>query len=84
MIEIYNNPNAPMPDYEQTDPLVVHLAFACEDVAGERARLIEAGARAVAKIQHTPDGDRVAMLRDPWGLPIQLCQRAASLLGRVS
>jgi hypothetical protein len=27
-----------------------------------------------------PDGSRLMMLRDPWGLPLQLAKRAKSLL----
>jgi hypothetical protein len=28
----------------------------------------------------TPAGDHMAMLRDPWGLALQLCQRAESMV----
>ena len=80
MIEIYSNPNAPMPDYAAMDPLVLHLAFMAEDIEGERRRLLEARATAVGEIEKTPLGDRVAMLRDPWGFPLQLCKRAATMI----
>ena len=80
MIEIYRNPSAPLPDYEAMDPLVMHLAFSCDDVDAERDRLVDAGARVARDAETTPHGDRVAMLRDPWGVPIQLCRRAAALV----
>ena len=28
-----------------------------------------------------PDGSRLTMMRDPWGLPLQLCQRAKPFPG---
>ncbi len=79
MIEIYNNPKAPIPDYASMDPLVLHLAFKSEDVAGDRQRLIEAGATPVGEITDVR-GDQLAMLRDPWGVPIQLCKRAEPMV----
>ena len=80
MIEIYNNPNAPMPDYALMDPLALHLAFVAEDIEGEHRRLLGAWATADGEIEETPAGDRVAMLRDPWGFPIQLCKRAEAMI----
>jgi uncharacterized glyoxalase superfamily protein PhnB len=58
------------------DPLVLHLAFAVEDVGGARARLLAAGASPVGEVAVTPEGDQMAMLRDPWGFPIQVVKRA--------
>jgi len=81
MIEIYNNPAAPMPDYTRTDPLVLHLAFVAENVAAERDRLADAGATVVDEMTVTPAGDQVAMLRDPWGFAIQLAKRKEPMLG---
>ena len=80
MIEIYNNPAAPMLDYTQTDPLVLHLAFIAADVAAQRQQLIDAGATPVGDITVTPTGDEVAMLRDPWGFAIQLAKRSTPML----
>jgi catechol 2,3-dioxygenase-like lactoylglutathione lyase family enzyme len=80
MIEIYSNPNAPMPDYAALDPLVLHLAFSTEDVERERQRLLAAWATADGEIELTPAGDHVAMLRDPWGFPIQLCKRSQPMV----
>ncbi len=79
MIEIYNNPAAPVPDYAAQDPLVLHLAFVSDDIPGERRRLLDAGATLVENIE-TPAGDHVVMMRDPFGLAIQLCQRAEPML----
>ena len=80
MIEIYSNPKAPMPDYRSMDSLVLHLALECQDVEGVRARLLAAGATAEGEIVLAPNGDVLAMLRDPWGFPIQLARRASPMI----
>jgi glyoxylase I family protein len=80
MIEIYNNPAAAMPDYRATDPLVLHLALECQDVEGVRSRLLAAGAAAEGDVVRAPTGDILAMLRDPWGFPIQLARRAVPMI----
>jgi catechol 2,3-dioxygenase-like lactoylglutathione lyase family enzyme len=83
MVEIYNNPKAAVPDYRQIDPLVLHLAFAAEDVAGTRSRLIAAGATAETDLQVNENGDEMTMLRDPWGVPLQLVRRKRSMIRAI-
>lgn len=80
MLEIYNNPKAQVPDYASQDPLVLHLAFAVDDVDRVRARLLFAGAKTEGEITATAAGDQLAMLRDPWGLAIQLAKRAKDMV----
>lgn len=83
IIEIYNNTTAPIPDYRSLNPLVLHLAFAVDDVAATRARLLQAGANAEGDMTVADNGDNFAMLRDPWGFAIQLVKRAAPMLSPV-
>ena len=80
MLEIYNNPKVPPPDFFQADPLYLHIAFVCDDVPGTMKRLIAVGATQHAPIEHTPAGDELVFLRDPWGMPIQLCHRAKAMV----
>lgn len=80
MLEFYYNPKAPLPDYHAIDPVVLHLAFWADDIAAERERLIAAGATPVGDIAAGPNGDRLAMLRDPWGFPVQLVTRAKRMI----
>jgi len=75
IIEIYNNPKAPVPDYRTMHPLVVHIAFVVEDIQATRERLLKAGASAEDDITVTDAGDELAMLRDPWGFAVQLVKR---------
>ena len=79
VLEIYAG-TPPLPAYASMDPLVLHVAFAADDVGATRARLIEAGATPVGEVVVTPAGDRFAMLRDPWGLALQLARRARPLV----
>lgn len=78
MIEVYNNPKVRPPDYRKIDPLVLHLAFVSIDVEGDRARLLAAGATSEGEIVYG-NGDVIASLRDPWGLPIQLARRGTAM-----
>ena len=79
MVEFYNNTEAPVPDYGQQDPRMLHLAFASENVAVDRQRLIDAGAVPVGDVQTMENGSVLAMLRDPWGLAVQLVHRSPAM-----
>ena len=80
MLEFYCQPHLPVPDYRAVDPLILHLAFWADDVPGTRARLLEAGATAEGDVITNDQGDEVAMLRDPWGFPVQLVRRERAML----
>ena len=80
MLEIYNNPKASVPSYAEMDPLLLHIAFHTDDIATTMNRLIDAGATAVGEIQSNDVGDQLAMLRDPWGLAIQLVTRKQRMI----
>ncbi|HET9372510.1 MAG TPA: VOC family protein [Vicinamibacterales bacterium] len=81
MLEFYANPKIPVPDYHAVDPLTVHIALLASDVAAERARLIAAGAAAAGDVQTNDAGDTFAMVRDPWGIPLQLMRRRDRMIG---
>ena len=61
------------------DPLLVHLAFVSPDPENDKNRLIEAGAGYVEEV-NLPDGSKLIMMRDPWGLAIQLCKRGMPMI----
>jgi catechol 2,3-dioxygenase-like lactoylglutathione lyase family enzyme len=79
VIEIYSNPVDPIPDYAAMHPMRFHLAFATDDPDAVKTALVSAGATFVDE-QTLADGSRLMMLRDPWGLPVQLCKRVTPLL----
>lgn len=79
MIEVYHNPPDQVPSYSQMDPLLLHLAFVSADPEADRSALLAAGATFV-KEEHLADGSHLIMMRDPWGLAIQLCKRGQPML----
>ena len=81
VIEIYSNAADPVPDYSAMHPMRFHVAFKTDDPDAAMAELVGAGATLVDQ-QTLADGSRLVMLRDPWGLPLQLCKRTTPLLPR--
>lgn len=80
MIELYQNPNYPIPDYHAGHVMSLHLALVSRDVEGDVRRLEQAGAKQEGETLHAPSGDVLAMLRDPWGFAVQLVQRAQPMI----
>ena len=80
MLEIYRNPQAPVPDYSSVHPLLLHLAFISENPGTDRDRLVKAGATIVEDVNTNAAGDELVMLRDPWGIALQLVRRATPML----
>ncbi|MCK5527521.1 MAG: VOC family protein [Candidatus Latescibacteria bacterium] len=78
VIEIYCNPDAPVPDYAKEHPMRFHIAFAEPDPGTTKDRLLQAGASLLNE-DIMEDGTHLVMLRDPWGIPLQLCKRATPL-----
>ena len=75
MLEIYRALPDEVPDYAAMNPLLLHIAFASDDAQTDHDRLVAAGATVLGGVGENAAGDRMAMLRDPWGLALQLCQR---------
>lgn len=80
MLELYHNPPEAVPNYATMDPLLLHVAFLVDDVEAIRSKLLAVGATAVGEVTTTEAGDKLAMLRDPWGLAIQFVHRADPML----
>jgi catechol 2,3-dioxygenase-like lactoylglutathione lyase family enzyme len=79
LLEVYDNPAAPYFSTANLAPLTFHLAWYSNDLAADRDRLVAAGA---VHIDGEPDaqGHGLLMLRCPWGLPVQLCNRYPPLV----
>ena len=80
VVELYRSASEPVPPYATQHPQILHLAFATDDAAADQQRLIAAGATAEGDLTVTDAGDRLVMLRDPWGFALQLCQRVAPMV----
>ncbi len=74
-LEFYRNPRVAVPDYAAQDARVMHIAFEVHDLDATCSLLAAAGAAIEAPPAISPEGDRLAMLRCPWGLPLQLVIR---------
>ena len=81
VVEMYRQTKVAVPNYEAMDPLVFHIAFVTDDVAGTRDRLMAAGASSTLPITTTSNGDEMTFLRDPWSVPLQLVKRVRPLRG---
>ena len=79
-LELYSNPVAPYPDYAAAHPQVMHVAFYAPDAAAVQARLLAAGAKPFSD-DTLDDGSRLIVVRCPWGVAVQLCQRAQPFPG---
>ncbi len=77
-LEFYNNPPDQVPNYAEMNPLLLHVAFVSNDPTRDKEKLIAAGATLVS--DDNVNGLHLVMLRDPWGLPLQLCKRAMPVL----
>jgi catechol 2,3-dioxygenase-like lactoylglutathione lyase family enzyme len=80
MLEVYNNPSVEVPNYAAMDPLSLHLALISDDVQADYDRLVGVGAESVQPPHRSEAGDHLAMLRDPWGLALQLCKRGRAMV----
>jgi len=79
MFEFYQQP-APVGDHAAMHPNTLHIAFVTDDMDGWRARLIAAGGKADGDVTTSPFGDKLAFVRDPWGLTLQLIVRKQAML----
>jgi glyoxylase I family protein len=80
MIELYRNAAAPIPDYATQPPAVLHLALVSRDVEADVRRLAAAGGTLVGEIDGLGSGNVLAFVRDPWGVCLQLAQRAQAMI----
>jgi glyoxylase I family protein len=80
MFEFYEQPAAGLPDYASMVPNTLHVAFLVDDMDSTRAKWLAAGGKAEGDVTTTPAGDKLAFVRDPWGLTLQLVQRKTPML----
>jgi catechol-2,3-dioxygenase len=75
IMELYCRPDEHITNFKTRHPLTFHVAFVSENAEQDKIRLLEQGALFVEEVKKE-DGSLLVMLRDPWGMPLQLCQRA--------
>ena len=78
-LEVYRTGETPAaPDYRAMNSMTLHVAFASDDVAADAKRLQDAGAT-LEQMTLTNPAFHMAILRDPWGVAVQLCRREKSI-----
>ena len=75
IFELIGNPDIHPIDKDLTHPLQVHIAIKSENINLDRQRLIDAGATFVMDCRTDHPGAKVCIVKDPFGLYIQLAQR---------
>lgn len=79
VVELYSNSSAKIPEYKNAHPLEFHFAFMVEDVLHLKDKLLSAGATLEEELK-LDDGSHLIMLRDPFGVPLQLCKRGTPMM----
>ena len=78
-LEIYRTGETPAaPEYAKLNSMTMHIAFVSEDVKADADRLVAAGAT-LETLKIEDPAFHMAILRDPWGVAIQLCKRTNSI-----
>lgn len=80
MLEFYHNTEVEIPDYGALAPFSFHIAFHVTDVPAVRARLLQAGATPEGEVNTNGDGDKITIVRDPWGICLQFVQRKQPMI----
>jgi glyoxylase I family protein len=80
MMELYQNDQVPVINFNDVDFFSLHLASMSDDLAATRDKLVKAGATVAQDINKTPAGDEILVVRDPWGFPLQFVKRAVPML----
>lgn len=80
MLELYQNKDYPVINYDSVSHMSIHLAFMVDNMEAEKEKVLSSGGKVVEDITKTPAGDFVLMMRNPWGLPIQFVKRNEPML----
>ena len=75
IMELYQRSDEMMTNFKTHHQLTFHVAFVSESAQLDSDRLQEAGASFIEEVRKE-DGSHLVMMRDPWGMPLQLCERA--------
>jgi len=79
MFELYQQ-EYPVIDFAGVSHMSFHIAYIVDDVLAAQKALVTAGATVVEEGTKSASGDIVGMVRDPWGVPIQLVKREKPML----
>ena len=78
VMELYYRPEQTIMNFGDQHSLTFHFAMETMNAETEKNRLLQVGATLFEE-QHLDDGSHLVMLRDPWGICLQICQRASRM-----
>ncbi len=80
VIEFYKKDKFPKIDFHKINYMSYHFAFMVDSINIFKSKLSSRGAKVMEDISKLPSGDQVLMMRDPWGMPLQLVERVNPML----
>lgn len=80
MLELYGNTEVEVHGFAEIPVMALHLALVSHDIDADMARLAAAGGTPDGEINTNESGDRLGMIRDPWGFCLQLVQRSEPMI----
>lgn len=80
MLELYGNTSIDVHGFGEIAAMALHLALVSADIEADMARLVAAGGTQDGEISTNDSGDRLGMVRDPWGFCLQLVQRTEPMI----
>lgn len=81
LIEFFSRPDTPALEFVGMAPLQLHIAVQSDDPEADCARLTQAGALFIERSSLRQAGDLLILMRDPWGMALQLVKRSRPLSG---
>jgi catechol 2,3-dioxygenase-like lactoylglutathione lyase family enzyme len=72
VIELAKLSEIPDFDFNELDPLHLHIAIECDDPAGLSSELEKAGASIIGESARAEAANERILVKDPWGITIQL------------
>lgn len=75
MFELFSLPEVEKCKADLKNPLKIHLAFTTENIEEDMKKLTNNGASFVEECKRKGPGDKIFLVKDPWGNIIQLLQR---------
>jgi catechol 2,3-dioxygenase-like lactoylglutathione lyase family enzyme len=79
-LELITHKEIAAPDYAGLSALQMHLAIVSVDPDEDRTRLEKVGATFIEETPMAQPGEKLYLMRDPWGVALQLIKRNAPLV----
>ncbi|MGK9369455.1 VOC family protein [Melioribacter sp. Ez-97] len=80
MFEFLINNEVKHLNFKEINALSMHIAFHVRDAEKLKKKLVDSGASIESDLTLTNSGDKIMILRDPWGVPLQFVERKNPML----